>query len=389
MNSPRLLLLFAFVAEALCLHAEAPLLTAEHQFLQQLNSLDGIELVGGPFKVSERYSFGGDAGYFVVLPSVVISGLDQRLTVQTKRLEPIVETLPDVPLGTTSFPSDVYLSRSRRENLLRNLARLGFGSIKDEITVLDNGTIRARQVHYLPIVTVRSVEEQHLAVLLGAQPWQGIPVVKASFDRVRGNFDLERVREGFVPRLPHEIEYRAVPFLPLQTFYSDAELRREDWEKLIGQFSRLGRLPDQIIGAQLSDKNVTLSLDYRSPALPSACVGLREVSDSGEVDWSIELRAEFPRPASWWSFLPLLERPSGPVVAQAAESFKAELRPEEKRALADIALRLRGVGTPISLKSEGGAVWMKTAFGGWRGYELTFRKIDGQWRLAAFAEWAS
>lgn len=368
---------------------EEPLRAAEAQFLQQLNSMEGIEIVGGPFRAGEHYSFGGDSGYFVLAPETPVPGLDQRLSVQTKRLEITVRTNLPLPIAASPPAWDIDLSAERRRALLGSLAAAGFAEEKDEVTLFDDGSVQARRVNHLPLVSVRLIDEEQLGVLLGAQLWQGIPLVKAGFDRTRGNFDITRLLEGFVPRQPHEFQYRAVPMTPAQTFFAEPGLPPQDWEKLLARLSRLDQIPTQIIAAQVLDKIVTLSLDYRQPPLPSICVALKHNTATYQVDWAVEIRAEFPRPAIWWSFFPMLERPAAGAIAGAAEKLGGALQINEARLLASIILRLRGVGAPVSLAWDGQLATVKTAHNGWRGYDLTFRKVANQWRLAAVTQWTS
>src|SRR5688500_15112592 len=139
---PFLRIIVLLLAGALSLSAN-PFHEAEQSFLAELNSMPGIELVGGPFHAGEEHHFEGESGYFILAPALAIPTLDQRLSIQTKKIDltPITISLANTfPIATPPYVAS-SLAPSDRRQIYTLLAQHGFGSHRDEITILDQNTI--------------------------------------------------------------------------------------------------------------------------------------------------------------------------------------------------------------------------------------------------------
>ena len=358
-----------------------PFPEAERTFLEELNSMDGIELAGGPFHVGEQHHFEGEFGYFIIAPAVTIPSIDQRLSVQTKLVHATVRS-NSLPVAASNYTRDSLGPDDRREIELL-LAQHGFGQSRDEITALDFSAVQVRAVVHLPLLTMSMPRANTAIALLGAQSWQGIPLYRAAFDRTRGAFELESVRESFFLKRRHEIALRQSILSP-QTFYAERGLNRADWIKLLQNFSAIDLPAVQIIEATLSDRLVTLYADVQLPVLPQFWVKLEKAGSNWKVSRAVEFRAEFPRPGAWWTFLPLLpEKTAGTNVSDALTPIPTH------REIESIVSRLRGVGqiTSLATSDNNSAVRVRTTHDQWRGFDLEFRRKENVWRFTSVAEW--
>jgi hypothetical protein len=392
---PRLpLLILLLAAPGLSPRGADPRRIAESEFLRQINSMDGIETSGGPFKAGEHHDFGEESGYFIVAPEIARPELNQQVTVQTRVLEGPLKPGPHldkVTLASRPFPAELALPVEARINLLRALAAQGLGEPKDEVTIFDTPSVSTRPVLFLPIIAIHSSSNGCASgtVLLGSQSWGGIPLIKVSYSRARGGFDLNWFGEGYATRPSSELKFRAMPLIAPQTFYADPGLAARDWQKLLLEFGRLEELPAEIVDAQVSDDYVTLAADYQEAQLPAFCAGVRMNGTRCTVEWLVELRAEFPRPAHWWSFFPLREKPASAEVTATSEAACKTGSLEDRLALTELLLRLRGIDTPLSLVIAGNSAQAKTSATKHFGYNLHFEKVSGTWRLGSVAEWYS
>lgn len=393
----RVLVLFA--AAALCSRigasAQSPFAEAEESFLQELNSIAGIELGGGPFHASEQHHFEGESGYFVLSPAVPLPTLDQRLTVQTRAAHTAeTHSTNTLPIVTSPYTHDDSISAADRQQIHTLLAEHRFAVRRDEITAFDLNTIQLRTVSHLAILKIvpascRSSSAHSRAtnhcvfVLLGSQPWQGIPLYRATFDRIRGDFELESLRVNFISRSRYEVPRRH-PFLAAQTFFAEPGLNRADWAKLLRNFALLDLPAVEIVEAAYSDRHVNLYADTDKPILPQQWVKLEKQSGRWTVVQAVEFRAEFPRPGAWWTFLPLLPSPTTPPPDLFPDS---EIPSSTRRELITLVSRLRGVGQIIYLASKNDTTLVRTAHDDWRGYDLEFTQIQNSWRFTSVTEW--
>ena len=359
-----------------------PFAEAERTFLQELNSMDGIELAGGPFHAGEQHHFEGEFGYFILAPAVSIPSIDQRLSVQTKLLHASVRS-NSLPIAAWNYTREGSLEPGDRHKIEVLLAQHGFGQSRDQITAFDLSTIQVRPVIHLPLLKMITPTPKTAIALLGAQTWQGIPLYRAAFDRTRGDFELESLRESFFPRRRHEIALRQ-PILSPQTFFAERGLNRADWIKLLRNFSPLDLPAIPIIEAAVSDRLVTLYADIQLPVLPQFWVKLEKAGSNWKLIQAVEFRAEFPRPGAWWTFLPLLpEKAANSVLSESAAPIAAP------REVETIVTHLRGVGQITSLAStnDNSAVRVRTTHDQWRGYDLEFRRKQNSWRFTSVVEW--
>ena len=364
-----------------------PFLEAEQSFLHQLNSMSGIELAGGPFQVGEQHHFHGESGYFILAPAIPIPTIDQRLSIQTR----IIHTSPrtnSLPIASSPYETDLPTSDHRQIHSL--LAQHGFALRRDEITILD--TIQFRPVSHLPILKILPAESdpnsqrsapQHCFVLLGAQSWHGIPLYRVSFDRIRGDFELDTLRENFVPRRRHELPLRP-PILSSQTFFAEPGLAAADWTKLLRNFATIDLPALEILDATLSDRTVTLYADTAKPILPQQWVKLEKQNGQWQIIQAVEFRAEFPRPGAWWTFLPLLPESQTPTPDLFPDS---DIPLHTRREITTLVQRLRGVGRITSLAANDNAIRVRTTHDHWRGYDLEFTRLQDTWRFTSVREW--
>jgi hypothetical protein len=373
-----------------------PFLEAEHSFLQQLNAISGIELGGGPFHTSEHHHFDGESGYFALTPAVPIPTLDQRLTVQTRKIELLRKSIPtnSPPIATHPYAHDHSLARADRDEIFTTLAHYGFALSRDEITALDINTVQIRPVLHLPVLkltafsrtnsagtnTYKHTNTPHLTaeVLLGAQPWLGMPWYRLSFHH-RQDLDLRLLQNGPASLYGSEIPRRH-PFLPPQSFFAEPGLPPEAWQKVLQNFSAIQLPPAEIIEATISDLSVTLSLDSDRPPLPQQWVKLEKKNDRWVILQAVEFRAEFPRPAVWWSFLPLL-----PPAASASQiDFPDSQIPADIRlSITSLVSRLRGVGKIVAIDSTDNhqTILVRTSYLPKHSYKLLFTRHDDRWRF--------
>ena len=362
-----------------------PFLEAEQSFLAELNSMDGIALVGGPFHASEQHHFAGESGYFVIAPALVLPTLDQRLSVQTKTFT-VTTRSNTLPIATSPHTHADTLEPKDRRVIQALLARNGLAVRRDEITLFENGAVQLRPVQHLPLLKTFSPETNTCIALLGAQTWQGVPLYRASFDRTRGDFALETLRESFVPRRQHELPLR-VPIFNPQTFFAEPGLAIADWTKLLRNFSRLDLPAIEIIEAATSDRLVTLYADTQRPVLPQYWAKLQKQNGAWQFSQAVEFRAEFPRPGPWWTFLPLLPetKPSIPIDPAADSAIPVR----DQREIISIIQRLRGTGQLTSLAAlpHTRTFRARTTHDTWRGYHLDFTRLQNAWRLTSVSEW--
>lgn len=361
-----------------------PLIQAEEAFVAEINRMAGIELVGGPFRSGERSNF-GETGFFVIAPATQISTLEQRLSVQTRFSDRTEQSLPNFPIAPSSYTAPADLSGSDRRSIHEALAKFGYGAKRDEVTLFADGSVQTRPVYHLPLIKLTQVDSNRCIALLGAQTWQGIPLYRASFDRIRGQFDLEILRENFVPKRSHELSQRPFPIYSPQTFFADPGLNRADWSKVLEKFARFDLPPVQIIDALGSDSVVTLRADVQLPVLPQSWVLLHREASQWKLRQAVDLRSEFPRPSPWWTFLPLLAETG---FQDRYETSTATVPRTHRIAIGQIVQRLRGVGQISSfaaLPKE--SIRVTTTHNGWRGYHLDFASIQNQWRLTGMTEW--
>jgi hypothetical protein len=394
----RLQLTLIALASALSVIAD-PFSEAQQSFVRELNSIEGIELAGGPFQISEQHHFEGESGYFVLSPAVAIPTLDQRLTVQTRTIQlstPSTSTTKTLPVATADYAHDFTLPAAERQQIHILLIQHRFGAPRDEITALDLHTIQIRPVLHLPILKLATIPNSTnpssltsnnlpltTIILLGAQSWQGVPLYRASFDRIRGDFELETLRENFFSSGRHMIARRP-PMLAPQTFFAETGLNRDDWRKVLRNFAALDLPALEIIEASLSERLVNLYADAAKPILPQQWVKLERKSDGWRIVQAVEFRAEFPRPGAFWTFLPLLPQPVTPRSDPFPES---DIPLATRRELSTIVTRLRGVGKITALSATNQMIHIRTSHDPWRGYDLAFSKRAEHWRLASVNEW--
>jgi len=387
-----------------------PFHEAEQSFLSELNSMPGIELAGGPFHAGEQHHFEGESGYFILAPEIPIPTLDQRLSIQTRKIDLSATLSPPsnstniLPVVASAYPLDPTLSASDRHEIHRLLAQHGFALSRDEVTALDPNTIQLRPVLHLPIlkISATSLPTNHsslttLFVLLGSQTWQGIPLYRASFDRTRGDFDLETLRESFIPKQRFEVPLRP-PLLTAQTFFAERGLTANEWKKILRNFSTIDLSAVEILDATLSERRLTLYADNERPILPQYWVKLEKkpapndqpaakLNNSGwTVSEAVEFRAEFPRPGPWWTFLPLLPAPTTPPPTLFPNS---DIPAATRREITTLIARLRGIGqlTTLTSTNNHGTILARTTHDHWRGYHLEFTRLQNTWRFTSVTEW--
>ena len=389
---PILRRLIILLAGILSLSAN-PFLEAEQSFLQQLNAISGIELGGGPFHTSEHHHFEGESGYFVLGPAVTVPTLDQRLTVQTKKLEVLsksTSTNPP-PIAAPLYSHDRSFSTGERDAIFATLAQYGFASMRDEITAFDINSIQIRPVLHLPIVKLsaspspgtnvfdaRTNSPPTAEVLLGAQQWLGMPWYRLYFNHRQG-LNLQTLQNGPISRYATEVPRRQ-PFLPPQSFFAEPGLLREHWQRVLQNFAVLDLPPAEIIEANDSDLSVTLSLDTDRPSLPHQWVKLQKQSGYWKIIHAVEFRAEFPRPAVWWTFLPLLPE----TQSSTKNLFPASDIPlETRRSITSLVSRLRGVGEIVELDSTDRhqTILVRTSYLPKHSYKLLFTREQNSLRL--------
>ena len=362
--------------------AANPFEEAARTFLQELNSMDGIELGGGPFRAGEQHHFEGEFGYFVLAPGLPIPSIDQRLSVQMKVVHATVRSNA-FPVESWNYSRVASLEGADRRKIEELLAEHGFGIRRDEITALDLNAVQLRSVIHLPLLKMIAPTRTTAMALLGAQSWQGIPLYRLAYDRTRGEFELESFRESFFPRRRHEVTVRE-PILSAQTFFAEPGLNHTNWIKLLRNFSAIDLPGIQIVEATVSDRLVTLYADIQLPVLPQFWVKLEKAGSNWKLAQAVEFRAEFPRPGAWWTFLPLLPekvgKPIHPVSAVPASALSE---------VESIVSRLRGVGQITSLASidDDSAVRVRTTHDQWRGFDLKFRRQQNSWRFTSVVEW--
>jgi hypothetical protein len=407
MLTPRMLLVLLFSAFSLSAN---PFDEAEQAFLAELNSMSGIELAGGPFHAGEQHHFEGESGYFILAPAVSIPTLDQRLSIQTKRIDPTGSasrprnSTNELPVVASTYQLDPTLSPSDRAEIHQVLAEHGFGGRREEVTVVDLSLVQVRPVIHLPILKVaaRRVANGDLTteaiVLLEAQTWQGIPLYRASFDRTRGDFQLETFRESFIPKPRYEVPLRPPLFAP-QTFFAERGLTEKEWAKVLRNFGAIDLPAVEILEGTLSEKTVTLYADSEQPILPRFWVKLETEPASKKhptanldrggwkITQAVEFRAEFPRPGPWWTFLPLLPLPTTP----SRDFPNSEIPQPTRREITTLVSRLRGIGQLTSLTSTNSheIIHARTTHDHWRGYHLEFTRLQNTWRFTSVTEWAN
>lgn len=357
-----------------------PFEQAEQTFLQELNSMAGIELAGGPFHAGEQHHFEGEFGYFILAPAVSLPSIDQRLSVQTKLVHTTIRS-NELPVASANYTRESSLEGKDLRQIELLLAAHGFGLRRDEITALELNAVQQRGVIHLPLIKIMAPSPTIAIALLGAQSWQGIPLYRAAFDRTRGDFDLEMVRESFFPRRRYELALRE-PIFSSQTFFAEPGIKHSEWSKLLRNFSTLDLRAAQIIEATVSDRIVTLYADSQLPVLPQFWVKLEKAAGVWKLIQAVEFRAEFPRPGAWWTFLPLLpERTAG-----ASDSVTPMAT---RREIESLVARLRGVGQITSFVNVDGdaAIRVRTTLDQWRGYDLEFRRKQNSWRFTSVSEW--
>ncbi|HEX7859509.1 MAG TPA: hypothetical protein VF773_04235 [Verrucomicrobiae bacterium] len=375
------LLSFALSFPGSAAERENPFAEAQQSFVNALNSMDGIELAGGPFRIAEEHAFEGESGYFVLGPKHLIPRLDQRLSVQARKIT-LNSRTNSLAIAASAYATDGNARGADRRSIHATLVRQGFANERDEITVFDLGMIQIRRVAHLPILKIEiSNEGESAIVLLGAQTWQGIPLYRVLFDRIRGEFELDTVRESFVTRRRHEVALRAPSIAP-QTFFAEPGLQKADWATLLQNFAVVDLPASQILEATMSERLVTLYVDSERPILPQQWVMLEKLDGSWQIAKAVEFRAEFPRPGAWWTFLPLL-----PETAGGSRGFQTGSDIPESRQVAEIVPRLRGVGRLNALRLVGKNVRVRTIHDEWRGYDLEFAQVGGRWRLNMVSEW--
>jgi hypothetical protein len=374
-------ILLGLIAGAFSILAN-PFHEGERSFLQELNSMAGIELAGGPFHVGEQHHFEGEFGYFILTPAIVIPSIDQRLSVQTKFLRPTIRS-NILPFATSPYTREHSLTPADRREIHTLLAGHGFALRRDEITVMDLNTIQVRPVAHLPLLKIAASTPNTAIALLGAQSWQGIPLYRASFDRTRGDYELETLRENFVPHRRHELPIRP-PILSPQTFFAEPGIARDDWTKLLRNFASIDLPALEILETTMSDRLVTVYADSHQPVLPQFWAKLEKADAHWKLTQAIEFRAEFPRPGAWWTFLPLL--PETP----AADLFPSSSVPlSTRREITSIVTRLRGIGhiTSLANTENNSTIRVRTTHDKWRGYLLDFTRIQNTWRFSSVSEW--
>jgi hypothetical protein len=378
--------------------AASPFLEAEQSFLRELNSTSGIELAGGPFTAGEQHQFGGESGYFVLAPSVSIPTLDQRLSIQTRRIHlssppPFTNSLPIVAPGASG--DEMFTAADRRE-IFTVLASHGFAKMRDEITAVDFSTVQIRPVLHLPFLKLSAFlpatksadanSQPAIAIaLLGAQPWQGIPLYRASFNRHDESFAPRQLAENTAIRPAPQLSIRP-PILAPQTFFAPAGLAPADWRKLLRNLATIDLPAVEILDANVSEGTVTLDLDSERPNIPQQWVKFEKRGGRWQILQAVEFRAEFPRPGAWWTFLPLLPSPQTPT----PDRFPASSIPQPvRREIISIVSRLRGAGSIIQVDStdSGSTVFVRTASDLSSGYILVFARQEGAWRFSSVTPW--
>ena len=382
---PFLRLIMLLLAGALAVAAN-PFAEAESAFLAELNSMEGIALFGGPFHSSEQHHFEGESGYFVLAPDVILPTLDQRLSVQTRIIESFATASNTLPIAASPHARSGPLTTEDRRDIHIVLAQNGFGARRDEITLFDDGAVQSRPVQHLALLKTSSIDSNTCMALLGAQPWQGVPLYRASFDRTRGDFELETLRVSFVPRRRHELPGREPIFNP-QTFFAEAALAPSDWSKLLRHFSRLDLPAVQILEATATERLITLYADIQRPVLPQYWIKLKKEDARWQVTRAVEFRAEFPRPGTWWTFLPLL--PESPASVSSRQFASSAISTGDQKEVTAILHRLRGAGKPatFAVLPHSSTLRVRTTHDPWRGYHLDFARLQNSWRITSVSEW--
>ena len=233
-------------------------------------------------------------------------------------------------------------------------------------------------------------------VLLGTQTWQGIPLYRASFDRTRGDFKLETLRESFISKRRYEIPLRSTLLAP-QTFFAQRGLSEGEWAKVLHNFGAIDLPAVEILEATLSEKTVTLYADTERPILPRFWIKLESEPASKsqqptnvnhgawKITQAVEFRAEFPRPGPWWTFLPLLPQPTTPP----RDFPNSEIPLATRREITTLIARLRGIGqlTALTSTNSNKTIQVRTTHDHWRGYDLQFTRLQNTWRLTSVTEW--
>jgi hypothetical protein len=205
-----------------------------------------------------------------------------------------------------------------------------------------------------------------------------MPLFRLSFDH-RDDFNLGRLRSGPIARLGREMP-RRLPLLTPQTFFAEPGLGRADWRKILNNLAAIEIPSAEIIEASLSDTSVTLSLDIERPSLPQQWVKLEKKDRRWTITQAVEFRAEFPRPAVWWSFLPLLPATD----SSARNPFPNSKLPAGIRdSITSLVSRLRGVGEIVELDStdRNQTILVHTSYLPTHSYKLLFTREQGNWRL--------
>ena len=404
MLAMRMLLLMLVSAFSLSAN---PFHEAEQSFLAELNSMSGIELAGGPFHAGEQHHFEGESGYFILAPALHIPNLDQRLSIQTKKIDLAPATsrprnsTNELPVVASTCAVDPTLSASDRAEIHRLLAEHGFAGHRDEVTAVDLDLVQVRPVMHLAILKIAASPATNknnttAIALLGVQTWQGIPLYRATFDRTRGDFELDTLRESFIPKRHYEVPQRP-PLLTPQTFFAERGLSAREWTKLLRNFSALDLPAVEILEVTLSEKTVTLYADRERSLLPRFWVKLEREPPSGsqptanrnrgewKISQAVDFRAEFPRPGPWWTFLPLLPAPATPPRDFPDSGIPTTTR----REITTLVSRLRGIGQLSSLTSTNNhqTIRARTTHEPWRGYDLQFTRLQNTWRLSSVTEW--
>ena len=169
-----------------------------------------------------------------------------------------------------------------------------------------------------------------------------------------------------------------------QTFFAEPGLNRDDWRKVLRNFAAIELPVLEILEATISDRLVNIYADRAKPVLPQQWVKLEKRGGRWQIVQAVEFRAEFPRPGTFWTFLPLLPKPVTPLSNPFPES---EIPSATRNELTTLVARLRGVGQLTTLTTTNNTILARTAHDPWRGYNLTFARLDNRWRLTSVNEW--